>query len=184
MWLELRLKNVDETPSLRGLVSRRRCWWCWWCSLWNADGGRRDDFARGGRDLLARGCARASSAVRCDRDPGAVRLAAVEPDDAVAGEARWCYNSIPGSYHRTEEKGVWHRPATDTNTCRRQEVVWITSQTRSGGAIWLHTVVLRWNADSLRQGKVSRFHPVPRSNRPESCRGAISPPPPIKKTLI
>lgn len=122
----------------------------------------------------------ASSAVRCDRDPGAVRLAAVEPDDAVAGEARCCYNSIPGSYHRTEEKGVWHRPATDTNTCRRQEVVWITSQTRSGGAIWLHTVVLRWNADSLRRGKVSLFHPVPRCNRPESCRGAISPPPQYK----
>lgn len=74
-----------------------------------------------------RGCTRASSAVLCDRDPGAVRLAAVEPDDAVAGEARCCYNSIPGSYHRTEEKGVWHRPATDTNTRRRQEVVWMTS---------------------------------------------------------
>lgn len=38
-------------------------------------------------------------------------------------------------------KGVWHRPATDNKHAQalsRQEVVWITSYTHSGVAIWPH----------------------------------------------
>ena len=57
----------------------------------------------------------------------------------------------PGSYHRTEEKGVWHRPATDTNT-RRLPLV----RRSSGSLVTLIQVkpygctgVLCWNADSL-----------------------------------
>lgn len=79
---------------------------------------------RAGRDLLP-GAKRepAPPCCACDREPGAVRLAAVEPKVAdglmlLLVEARCRYNSIPGSYHRAEEKGVWHRPATDTSAHR------------------------------------------------------------------
>lgn len=71
----------------------------------------------------------------CDREPGAVRLAAVEPEEAdglmlllvrlgAAITASLDHTTAP------RRKGVWHRRATDTNTAQapsRQEVVWITS---------------------------------------------------------
>lgn len=109
---------------------------------------------------------------RGDREPGEARLAAVEPERKLTGccccyrcfcccccswwEARHSYNGVPGSYHRTDEKGVWHRPAaTDTNARPR---LWLSSAS-SGGRLpgsliqvlpyGSATVDLQRNADSL-----------------------------------
>lgn len=82
-----------------------------------------------------RGCTRASSAAPCDREPGALRLAAVEPEDADGGmlllvRLGAAITASPDHTTAPRRKGVWHRPATDTKRAQapsRREVVWITS---------------------------------------------------------
>ena len=111
----------------------------------NADGGRRNDLvARGGRRGGAegggererspcRGCTRASSAAPCDREPGALRLAAVEPEDAdgvmlLLVRLGAAITASPDHTTAPRRKGVWHRPAADTKRAQapsRREVVWI-----------------------------------------------------------
>ena len=115
--LEMPMED-DETIWLRG--EEEEGGWRW------RGGGERERSP-------CRGCTRASSAAPCDREPGALRLAAVEPEDAdgvmlLLVRLGAAITASPDHTTAPRRKGVWHRPAADTKRAQapsRREVVWI-----------------------------------------------------------